>query len=377
MIIRTREKIAKNVKRVVIKIGSGVLSASKGKIDEAIIKKIVLQTSLLVKNGYEVLIVSSGAIAAGKIELDIKKPLLDIPSKQAAAAVGQSRLIGFYEKFFKKEKQKTAQVLLTHDDLSNRRRYLNARNALMTLLSFYVIPIINENDMVAVHEIKFGDNDTLSALVAHLVEADLLVILSHVDGLFTGDPARDSKATLIPLVEKITPELQKIAGKSSSPTSVGGMCTKLKAARIAADSGVPTIIVNGNINNIITRVLGGENIGTLFLSSEDKLSRRKHWIAHTLKIKGKIILDEGAKNAILKRGKSLLPSGISGIIGRFDSGDAVSCLDSEEVEFCRGLVNYNSGDLKKIMGKHTSMIETILGFKVYDEAIHRDNLVIL
>ncbi len=375
--LKIRKNIVKNVKRIVIKIGSGVLTTDKGKIDETIIKKIVLQTSMLVKKGCEVLIVSSGAIAAGKTELNIKKVLTDIPSKQAAAAVGQSRLIGFYEKYFKKEKQKTAQVLLTHDDLSNRCRYLNARNALMTLLSFHVIPVINENDMVAVQEIKFGDNDTLSALVAHLVDADLLVILSHVDGLFTGDPAKDKKATLIPFVEKITPDLQKIAGKSSSPGSVGGMLTKLKAAKIAADSGIGTIIVNGIINDIITRVFKGENIGTLFLASQDKLTRRKHWIVHTLKIKGKLILDDGAKKAIVKRGKSLLPSGIYGVIGNFDSGDSVSCMDSKENEFCRGLVNYNSGDLKKIMGKHTSKIEKLLGFKVYDEVIHRDNLVIL
>ena len=375
--LKIRKNIVKNVKRIVIKIGSGVLTNGKDKIDEAVIKKIVLQTSLLVKKGCEVLIVSSGSIAAGRTELGIKKILTDIPSKQAAAAVGQSHLIGYYEKYFKKEKQKTAQVLLTHDDLSNRRRYLNARNALMTLLSFHVIPVINENDMVAVHEIKFGDNDTLSALVAHLVDADLLVILSHVDGLFTGDPAKDKKAALIPLVEKITPPLQKIAGKSSSPGSVGGMYTKLKAARITSDSGISTIIVNGTIDNVITRVFKGENIGTLFLSSSDKLTGKKHWIAHTLKIKGKLTLDEGAEKAVLKRGKSLLPSGISDIAGKFDSGDAVSCVDSKGKEFCRGLVNYSSRDLKKIMGKHTSKIEEILGFKVYDEVIHRDNLVTL
>ena len=375
--LKIRKNVVKNVKRIVIKIGSGVLTNNTDKIDEAVIKKIVLQTSLLVKKGCEVLIVSSGSIAAGKTELGIKKALTDIPSKQAAAAVGQSHLIGFYEKHFKKEKQKTAQVLLTHDDLSNRRRYLNARNALMTLLSFHVIPVINENDMVSVHEIKFGDNDTLSALTAHLVDADLLVILSHVDGLFSGDPAKDEKATLIPLVDKITPALQKIAGESSSPGSVGGMSTKLKAAKIASDSGISTIIVNGTINNIITKVFKGDNIGTLFLPSEDKLNRKKHWIAHTLKVKGTLVLDNGAKKAIIKMGKSLLPSGISGVTGNFDSGEAVHCVDSKKKEFCRGLVNYNSRDLKKIIGKHTSKIEEILGFKVYDEVIHRDNLVIL
>ena len=360
-----------------LKIGSGVLTTPKGNIDETTIKKIASQTSSLVKKGFKVVIVSSGAVAAGKTELGINKPLSDIPSKQAAAAVGQSHLIGHYEKYFKKEKQKTAQILLTHDDISNRSRYLNARNALMTLLSFKVIPIVNENDIVAIEEIKFGDNDTLSALVAHLVGADLLVIISNVNGLFTADPARNKEATFIPLVKKITPEIQKLAGKSSSSTGVGGMDTKLKAAKIAADSGVPTIIVNGNIKDIITRVLEGENLGTFILPVEGKLSTRKHWIAHGLKSKGKLILDIGAKDAILKRGKSLLPSGISEVVGRFDSGDAVSCLDSKEVEFGRGLVNYNSLDLKKIIGKHSSQIEELLGFKLYDEAIHRNNLVIL
>ncbi len=372
-----RKKIVKKAKRIVIKIGSGVITTGQGKIDEDVIKKIVLQTSLLVKNGYEVLIVSSGAIAAGKMELDINKPLLTIPSKQAAAAVGQSRLIGSYEKYFKKKKQKAALVLLTHDDLSNRRRYLNAQNALTTLLSYHVIPIINENDTVAVHEIKFGDNDTLSALVAHLVQADLLIVLSHVDGLFTTDPARNEIGSLIPFVEKITPKIQKIAGKNSSPTGVGGMHTKLKAAKIAADSGIATIIVNGNIDGIITKVLKGNDLGTLFLPSEDKLTSRKHWIAHTLKTKGKLILDDGAKKAVLKKGKSLLPSGISEIVGQFDSGSAVSCLDSRKIEICRGMVNYSSKDLKKIIGKHTSKIEELLGFKVYDEVIHRDNIAIL
>lgn len=373
----SRKKLVKNVSCVVIKIGSGVITTSNGEINEKIIKKIASQTSLLVKKGYKVIIVSSGAIAAGKTELGLKKTLTDIPSKQAAAAVGQSHLIGFYEKYFKKEKQKTAQILLTHDDFSNRTRYLNARNAMLTLLSFHVIPIINENDIVAVQEIKFGDNDTLAALVAHLVGADLLIMLSNVDGFFTADPFKDTSATFIPLVTEITPELQKIAGKSSSPNGVGGMDTKLKAARIAADSGVPTVIVNGNINDIITKLLKGEDHGTLFLPFEDKLSSRKHWIAHVLKIKGKLILDNGAKNAILKKGKSLLPSGISTVIGRFDSGESVSMLDSKEVEFSRGLVNYSSRDLKKIIGKHTSRIEELLGFKSYDEVIHRDNLVIL
>ena len=341
----SRKKLLKNAKCIVIKIGSGVLTTPKGGIDEVIVKKIAIQASLLIKKGYKVVIVSSGAIAAGKTELNIKS-LSDIPTKQAAAAVGQSRLIGFYEKFFKKEKQKTAQILLTHDDLSNRSRYLNARNALMTLLSFHVVPIINENDTVAVHEIKFGDNDTLSALVANLVDADILIILSHVNGLFTSDPAKDSKATLIPIVKKITPELQEIAGESSSAASVGGMNTKLKAAQIAADSGIPTVIADGKLNDIMIRVVAGENIGTIFLPSEDKLKHRKHWIAHSLKTKGKLVLDDGAKKALLKKGKSLLPSGISRVIGRFDSGDAVSCLDSNEIEFGRGLVNYNSGDLK-------------------------------
>jgi len=373
-----RKKILKKVRRVVIKIGSGVLTTpDRSGLDDNIIEGIARQVSILHKSGYEIILVSSGAIAAGVKELSLKEIPRDIPHKQAAAAIGQSHLIGKYERHFKKEGFKVAQILLTHDDLSNRIRYLNAKNAILTILSYKVIPIINENDTVAVDEIKFGDNDTLSAMVSNLIEADLLIILSDVKGLYRADPKLDPTAELIPLVRKITNEIETMAGDSKSTIGVGGMVTKIQAAKRLSLSGIPTVIVDGKMKGIIEAVIGGEDAGTLFLPEEDKLGSKKYWIAYTLKSKGKIKVDDGAKNVLVADGKSLLPSGIVDIDGKFQSGDMVSCIDSRNREFARGLINYSSTELKKIKGKHSSEFEEILGYKMVDEAIHRDNLVIL
>ena len=373
-----RKKVLKKVRRIVIKIGSGVLtSPDRSGLDDTVIEEITRQVSTLHKSGYEMILVSSGAIAAGVKELNLKKTPVDIPHKQAAAAIGQSRLIGKYERHFKREGLNVAQILLTHDDLSNRIRYLNAKNTILTILSYKVIPIINENDTVAVDEIKFGDNDTLSAMVANLIEADLLIILSDVKGLYSADPKLDPTAELIPVVEKITNEIEVMAGDSRSATGVGGMVTKIQAAKRLSHSGIPTVIVGGKGNGIIEAVIKGEEVGTLFLPEEDKLGSKKYWIAYTLKSKGKVRVDNGAKNVLIADGKSLLPSGILEIEGKFKSGDMVSCIDSRNREFARGLVNYSSNELKKIKGKRSSEIEEILGYKMVDEAIHRDNLVIL
>ena len=373
-----RKKVLKKVSRIVIKIGSGVLTTpDRSGLDDTVIEEITRQVSTLHKSGYEMILVSSGAIAAGVKELNLKKTPVDIPHKQAAAAIGQSRLIGKYERHFKREGLNVAQILLTHDDLSNRIRYLNAKNTILTILSYKVIPIINENDTVAVDEIKFGDNDTLSAMVANLIEADLLIILSDVKGLYSADPKLDPTAELIPVVEKITNEIEVMAGDSRSATGVGGMVTKIQAAKRLSHSGIPTVIVDGKVNGIIEAVIKGEEVGTLFLPEEDKLGSKKYWIAYTLKSKGKVRVDNGAKNVLIADGKSLLPSGILEIEGKFKSGDMVSCIDSRNREFARGLINYSSTELKKIRGKHSSEFEEILGYKMVDEAIHRDNLVIL
>lgn len=323
------------------------------------------------------MLVSSGAIAAGIKELNLPEVPKNIPQKQAAAAIGQSHLIWVYEKFFGQRNQKVAQILLTHDDLSNRRRYLNARNTLFTLLRYRVVPIINENDTVAIEEIQFGDNDTLSALVTNMVEADLLLILSDVDGFYTADPRRDRQASLLSQVDKITPAIEAIAQPSLSLTGRGGMISKIQAAKKAGASGAMTIIANGKHPEIIKRVLAGEEVGTLFLPQKSRLTSRKHWIAYTLKPKGDIVVDDGARDALIRNGKSLLPKGILGIKGKFGPGDAVTCIDAKGQGLARGIVNYSSEELKAIKGCYTTEIEKILGYKFYDEVIHRDNLVLL
>ena len=361
-----------------IKIGSGVLtSPDRSKLDDSIIEQIAHQVSTLKKSGCEIILVSSGAIAAGIKELNLKKIPEDILHKQAAAAIGQSHLIGKYERHFKKEELKVAQILLTHDDFSSRVRYLNAKNTILTLLSYGVIPIINENDTVAVDEIKFGDNDTLSAMVTNLIEADLLIILSDVKGLYTSDPKINSSAGLIPIVKKITSEIETIAGESKSLTGVGGMVTKIQAAKMVSLTGIPAVIVDGKAKGVIEAIMKGEDMGTLFIPEKDKLNSKKYWIAYTLKSNGKIKVDNGAKSVLISSGKSLLSSGVVDIEGKFESGDMVSCIDTNNKEFARGLINYSSMELKKIKGKHSSKIEDILGYKIADEVIHRDNLVIL
>lgn len=373
-----RAELLQGIRRVVLKVGSAVLTSEEGGLDEAVIRRLVSQVSFLTRQGWEFVIVSSGAIAAGKSKLGRKEIPNTIPYYQAAAALGQSHLIWAYEKSFKRSGLKVAQILLTHEDLGNRQRYLNARNTLHILLENGVVPIVNENDTVAVDEIKFGDNDILSAFVADLVKAQLLLILTDIDGFYDADPRLVPDANLIPLVENITPELEAMARKSSTRIGTGGMETKLEAARKASLSGFPTIIANGMEENIIKRILiKGEERGTLFLPGEIKLKGKKTWMAHHLRPKGHITIDNGAKRALLNNGKSLLPSGITQVDGEFRFGDLVTCRDFEGVEIARGLVNYNSGELLKIKGKQTREIEGILGSKNYDEVIHRDDLVIV
>jgi glutamate 5-kinase len=331
----------------------------------------------LKRQGYEIVIVSSGAILSGLEKLGIKLRPKSLPVKQAAAAVGQSRLIWAYEKAFEAQGLKVAQVLLTQDDLADRKRFLNSRNTLTTLLALDVIPVINENDTVVVEEIRFGDNDNLAGLVTHLIDAQLLVILSDVEGLFTDDPRRHPEAVLIPVVTKITAEMERLAKGTATSEGTGGMRSKVLAARTVAGYGVPTIVAGGRRAGVLSEILKGNVIGTLFLPESGKRKSRKQWIAFTSRTKGRLWLDAGAVEALAAKGKSLLPSGIVRVEGRFEGGDAVSCLDPHGREVAKGLVNYASDDLAKIRGAKTGEIAGILGHKDYDEAIHRDNLVIL
>jgi glutamate 5-kinase len=364
-----------HVKRVVIKIGSSVITRSDG-LDHDRIATLCADVHELRQRGYEVILVSSGAVAAGKADLGIIGKPKTIPLKQAAAAIGQSRLMRAYKDALRQYGLTAGQVLLTRDDLANRRRYLNARNTLMTLLEYGIIPIINENDTVVVDEIRFGDNDNLSAMATNLVEAQLLVILSDVDGLYERDPRQDQQAKLISEVERITPEIEAMAGSEITELGTGGMTTKLKAAKRATLYGAGTAIINGRMPHNLVYLFDGHELGTYFLPARDPMVARKHWIAFTKKPKGKLILDEGAQKALLERGKSLLPSGIQKLEGSFERGDAVRLCDLHGNEFAKGVTNYNSIELSRILGRKTREIEAILGYQYGDEIVHRDNLVI-
>jgi glutamate 5-kinase len=365
-------------KRLVVKVGSGLLRASQGGLREDVVSNIVQQLATLRRQGYDVLLVSSGAIALGIQALGQQRIPGTITYQQAAAAIGQSHLIWTYERLFSASGQKVAQILLTHDDLRHRARYLNARNTLQTLLSYKVIPIINENDTVSVDEIRFGDNDTLSAMVCNLADADLLVILTDLDGLYTADPRQCPEAKLIPVVEKIDARIEALAGKTTHRTGRGGMYSKVQAAKIAGATGLHTYIANGLYPDTLLRLLAGEAVGThIYPPAAARLSSRKRWIGYALKAKGELLVDDGAKRALTTRGTSLLPSGILEISGTFRFGDAVYCVDTTAHRFAQGLVNYNAAELQAILGQHTSRIEHILGYKAADEVIHRDNLVLL
>ncbi len=370
-----RKALLAHVKRVVIKIGSGVISNTAG-LEKSQIEAIAKDVCGLLDRDLEVIIVSSGAVAAGKGQLGIVGRPQTIPQKQAAAAIGQTRIIRDYKETFQGLNYNVAQVLLTRDDLSNRRRYLNARNTVMTLLEYGVTPIVNENDTVVVEEIRFGDNDNLSALVTTLVEADLLIILSDVDGFYDRDPTDDPTAQLIPIIERVTPDIEALGGNSSGDLGTGGMSTKLKAAKRAALSGVGTLIVNGRTPDILKRIFSGEDVGSYFLPAQSKLTAKKHWIAFSKKPRGKLLVDEGGQRAIVKTGKSLLPSGICGVEGGFERGDAVRLCNRDGEEFARGVISYSLAETLQIMGKQCAEIKETLGYKYRDEVVSRDNLVL-
>jgi len=369
-----RQRLLAPVKRVVIKIGSGVITTPEG-LNFAQLERLSEEMCRLHQNGYEVIVVSSGSVAAGKGDLGISGRPQSIPLKQAAAAVGQSRLMRSYRSVFRSRGENVAQILLTRDDLSNRRRYLNARNTIMTLLDYGIVPIINENDTVVVDEIRFGDNDNLSSMVASLVEANLLLILSDVDGLFDKDPGKHPDAALLHEVEHITPAIEAMAGETLTSLGTGGMVTKLKAAKRATRYGISTAIINGLRDQNLTRFFAGEDIGTFFLPTATPMASKKHWIAFTKKVRGRIVVDAGACRAIREEGKSLLPSGIVAVEGGFDRGDSVCLCDQEREEFARGITNYSQNEIIQIRGHKSAEISGILGYKYSDEIVHRDNLV--
>ena len=370
-----RKELVDQAHRVVIKVGSSVLTGNRG-LDLGIINRLCDEVSMLREQGRQVLIVSSGAIASGIRKVGLSERPRSIPQQQAAAAVGQGSLIQAYEEAFRHYELKVAQILLTSDDLTHRRRYLNARNTLQTLLGWGIIPIVNENDTVVVDEIKFGDNDNLSALIAQLTESDLLVVLTDTDGLYDCDPRQHENASVIPVVNRIDRKVEACAGDKPSGFGTGGMSSKLIAARKVTAAGVPMIIANGRKRYILKEIFDAEEVGTLFLPTKRRLASKKQWIAHTLKPKGNLLLDGGATEAMKRRGKSLLSTGILEVQGKFGVGAPVRCLGENGREIGVGLVNYSSTEIDKIKGVHSNKIEEILGYQHSDEVIHRDNFVL-
>ncbi|TYL49515.1 glutamate 5-kinase [Marinomonas sp. IMCC 4694] len=371
-----REKIAK-AQRVVVKIGSALLTNDGQGLDVARIGLWVAQIAELRAQGKEVVLVSSGSIAAGMKRLGFSSRPTQVNELQAAAAVGQMELVGVYESHFETHGLCTAQILLTHDDLSNRRRYLNARSSLRTLLGFGVVPIVNENDTVATDEIRFGDNDTLGALVANLVEADVLIILTDQLGLFDKNPRDHQDAKLIAEISASDERLESMASGGAGVLGSGGMLTKVRAARLAARSGADTLIASGRVENVIVRVASGEWLGTWLQPEHGRVAARKQWLAGHLKSRGALILDDGAVKALRQEGTSLLAVGVKDAQGTFSRGDMVICVDMNGGLVARGLVNYSVAETLKLLGKASSSIGDILGYKGEPELIHRDDLVII
>lgn len=367
----------KKNKRLVIKIGSTLITNHGAGVDHALMQEWARQIATLARAGHEVLLVSSGAIAEGMKRLGWGARPHEVNRLQAAAAVGQMGLVQVYESAFRARGFETAQILLTHDDLADRKRYLNARSTLTTLLDLNVIPIINENDTVVTDEIKFGDNDTLAALVANLIEADELIILTDQPGLFSADPRKDTTATLVATAKAGDPSLEKMAGGAGSSLGRGGMLTKVLAAKRAAMSGASTVIAYGREREVLLRLLNGEAIGTRLTAESMSLQAKKTWLAGHLKTGGRLLLDAGAAKALQSGGKSLLPVGVTAVEGNFERGEIVSCVAPDGREIARGLVNYPANEAARITRKPTAEIEAELGYIAEPELIHRDNLVVL
>lgn len=363
--------------RIVIKVGTSTLTHGTGKLNFQRIEKLVRELADLANQGKQIILVSSGAVTAGMDRLGLKEKPKTIPQKQAAAAVGQGILMHTYEKIFGEYGQVVAQVLLTREDSVNRKRYANSRNTLLTLLDMNVIPIINENDVVSVDELKIGDNDTLSAMVASIVEADVLIILSDVEGVYTANPVTDPQACLIPEIADITTDIEELAGGPGTLRGTGGMYTKIQAAKIAVNSGVVMVIASGIRDGVVREVLNGTKIGTVFLPKESRLHIRKRWLAFGARLRGSVTVDQGCAQALVTGGSSLLPAGICAVEGDFEQGSTIRVFTVEGREIARGLSNYTSEQVRRIAGAQTQDIGVRLGCKPYDEVIHRDNMVVM
>ena len=365
-----------STKILVIKIGTSVLTDKKGALDSNIIKSVAEDVGRIKKRGWGVIIVSSGAVVAGMQLLGMTKRPEYLPEIQACAAIGQGQLIKVYTEHFKELDIMTAQVLLTRDDIHNRTRYLNAKNTILSLLKKGAVPVINENDTVSTEEIRFGDNDRLSSLVASLIEADKLIILSNVDGLY--EYAKSGTPKLIRKVEKITKAVEDLATKETGRLSIGGMASKIQAAKTVTGSGITCIFANGGLKDILRLAIKDDGAPcTVFSAHKEKMAAKKRWIAHSSRCGGSIKVDDGARDALTKRNKSLLSSGIISGEGKFEAGDCVSVTGEDGKEFARGLTNYSSDEVSKIKGKKTGEIKDALGYKYYDEVINRDNLAVL
>lgn len=371
---------AVSCQRLVVKLGTNLLTGGGDRLDLGIMASLVGQVARLHHQGLELLLVSSGAITAGRHKLGLNKEQKGIPFKQVLASVGQGRLMNAYEQLFTWHDITIAQALLTKADLTDRAGYLNARNTLLALMGLSVIGIVNENDVVAIdeiHEAKFGDNDNLSAMVANLIDADLLVLLGDTTGLYTADPHRDPDARLIKEVDRIDAEIERLAGETTSNRGVGGMITKIEAARLATASGVAVAIADGREPDVLLRLVGGEAIGTFFPPTTSKMESRKRWMLGGLPARGKLWVDAGAATALREQNKSLLPAGIKRVEGKFQRGDKVNIFAPEGNQVGCGISNYSSGDLAIIKGTRSGRIAELLGYEYGAEAIHRDNLVVL
>ncbi len=369
--------VVKHAHRIVIKVGSSLVTAEGRGLDHAALSRWAEQIAALAAQGREVVLVSSGAIAEGIARLGWKKRPKAVNELQAAAAVGQMGLVQAYESIFRSHGLHAAQVLLTHEDLADRTRYLNARTTLRTLLELRVVPIINENDTVATDEIRLGDNDTLGALVTNLIEADCLIILTDQPGLYTADPRKYPEATLVMEAHAGDPELERMAGGAGSSVGTGGMLTKILAAKRAARSGAHTVICSGREERVLLRLAAGEAIGSQLVARQAPLAARRQWLADHLQLRGGVVLDAGAVRALREEGKSLLPVGVKGVTGEFERGEVVAVVDSSGREVARGLTNYSASEARRIAGKSSSAIEAELGYMDEPELIHRDNLVVL
>src|SRR5512137_2243793 len=367
-------------RRLVIKLGTNLLTGGSGRLDLAAMAGIVDQVARLHKQGREIVLVSSGAIAAGRDRLAADRNRKDIPFRQILAAVGQARLMNAYEQLFDRHGIVVAQALLTKRELSHRAGYLNARNTILSLMSLRVVPIINENDVLATDEIreeKFGDNDNLSAMVANLVDADLLVLLSDVHGLYTADPRKDSRAKLVPVVKRIDAEIEGMAGGAGTSRGTGGMTTKIEAAKLATRSAIAVVITEGSIPDVITRLAEGESIGTLFLPTATRVESRQRWMISRLASRGKIVVDDGAAAALRKRKGSLLPAGIKDTERDFRRGDMVDIVDQQGNRIACGIANYSAAEIQTVNGAQSKEIMSLLGYEYGAEVVHRNNLVVL